>query len=203
MGGIRKPRKIYDVPRKRWDKTRIEEEKKVKETYGLKNKKELRVFQTFVRKKRQNAKSILVLPLEQRVKKEKELVASLSKYGVLPDNASVDDVLSLQTQELLEKRLQTIVWRKNLAKTAKQARQFIVHGHIAIGEQKITAPSHMVLLENMDKIGYFGGKKMQLEPPKPESKQEMKKRFEAAALEQAEKEEQSQVKEKEEVSENE
>jgi len=181
MGGIKKTKKTYDMPRKRWDRTRIEEEKVIKKTYGLKNKRELRIFQTYIRKKRQNAKNLLAMPLDLRLQREKELIKSLARYGVLPENATLDDVLSLQTEEILEKRLQTIVWRQNLAKTPIQARQFIVHGHIAVAGAKITAPNHLLPIEEVDKLGYFGGKKMQLEPPKPESKAELKKEFEKAA----------------------
>ena len=182
MGGIRKSRKKYDSPRKRWDKARIEEEKEIKKAYGLKNKRELRIIETFVRKKRQNAKNLLVAPPEVRVKMEKDLVKSLAKSGFLQYDATIDDVLSLTTREALDKRLQTIVWKQNLARTPKQARQFIVHGHIAIGGEKITSPNFLVPLDKVEKIGYYRGKKMIVmeDAAKPQSKEELKKKFEEA-----------------------
>ena len=73
MGDIKKPRKQYSVPRKRWDKTRIESEKKLVQTYGLKSKKELRRFETILRKKRENARGLLALAGGAREKAEKEL----------------------------------------------------------------------------------------------------------------------------------
>lgn len=185
MGGIRKPRKQYTVPRKRWDKSRIESEKKTLETYGLKNKRELRRFETILRGKRKNARSLLALTGDARVQAEKELFESIAKIGLLPRNSTIDDILSLDTQELLEKRLQTVVWRKNLAKTIKQARQFIVHGHIAVNGRKVTAPSYITKLDEVDHISYYK-KPMQLEPEKTESPAELKKRFEEAALQDAE-----------------
>jgi len=175
MGGTRRTKKTYDNPSKRWDRTRIEEEKIIKKTFGLKNKREFRILQTFVRKKRQNAKNLLAMPLELRLIREKELIESLAKFKILPQNATLDDVLSLESQEVLEKRLQTVVWRKDLAKTPLQARQFIVHGHIAIEGQKNTSPSYLVPEKDLEKIGYFRGRKMILEPPKPESKTSLKK----------------------------
>ena len=45
---------------------------------------------------------------------------------------------------MCERRLQTIVVKKGLARSVRQARQFITHGHIIIGENKITAPNYMV-----------------------------------------------------------
>ena len=183
MGGTRRTKKTYDNPAKRWDRTRIEEEKIIKKTFGLKNKREYRILQQFVRKKRQNAKNLLAMPLELRLIREKELIESLAKFKILPENATLDDVLSLEPQEILEKRLQTVVWRKNLAKTPLQARQFIVHGHIAIQGQKNTSPNYLVPAVEIEKIEYFRGRKMILEPPKPESKTSLKKEFEDAAKE--------------------
>lgn len=179
MGDIKKPRKKYSVPRKRWDKSRIEKEKKILETYALKNKRELRRFETFLRDKRKNARHLLALTGEQRTKSEKELFESIARIGLLPKTASIDDVLSLQVEELLEKRLATVVWRKNLAKTVKQARQFIVHGHIAIGGKKITSPNHIVKALEVDKISYYK-RPIQLEPFREDSKEQMKREFEQA-----------------------
>ncbi len=179
MGDIKKARKQYSVPRKRWDKRRIDSEKKLLEVYGLKNKKELRRFETFLRKKRENARHLLALSGSSRQKAEKELFESIARIGLLPRNSSIDDVLSLQINELLEKRLQTVVWRKNLAKTVNQARQFIVHGHIAVGGRKMTAPSYIVKSTESDKISYFK-KPLLLEPPKPQASVDLKKAFEEA-----------------------
>ena len=179
MGDIKKQRKQYSVPRKRWDKTRIEKEKKILEAYGLKNKRELRRFETFLRDKRKNARHLLALTGDKRAKSEKELFESIARIGLLPRTASIDDVLSLQVEELLEKRLATIVWRKNLAKTVKQARQFIVHGHIAISGKKVTAPNYIVKAMEVDKIAYYK-RPMLLEPFKEDSREQMKREFEQA-----------------------
>ncbi|MBI4045111.1 MAG: 30S ribosomal protein S4 [Candidatus Diapherotrites archaeon] len=179
MGDIKKPRKQYSVPRKRWDKERIEKEKKILEAYGLKNKRELRRFETFLRDKRKNARNLLALTQAKRARSEKELFENIARIGLLPRTASIDDVLSLQVEEILEKRLATIVWRKNLAKTIKQARQFIAHGHIAIGGKKITAPNYIVKASEVNRIGYYK-RPMQLEPFKEDSREQMKREFEQA-----------------------
>jgi small subunit ribosomal protein S4 len=180
MGDIRKLKKQYTQPRKRWDKNRIERDKKLKLLYGLKNTKELRRFETLLRKKRSNAKKLLALPLEKRLAREEELIKSLNNYGILPLDAKLDDVLGLNIEDLLEKRLQTIVWRKDFAKTIKQSRQFITHGHIAIEGRKVDAPNYLVRTAELDKINYYKGP-LQLEPPKPDKKADLKKSFEEAA----------------------
>ncbi|KKR97278.1 MAG: 30S ribosomal protein S4 [candidate division TM6 bacterium GW2011_GWE2_41_16] len=45
---------------------------------------------------------------------------------------------------LLERRLDNVVYRLKLASTRQQARQLIVHGHIAINGKKVTSPSSLV-----------------------------------------------------------
>ena len=111
MGDTRKPRKQFQQPRKRWDKSRLEKEKKIIETFGLKNKRELRRIETTLRKKKNSAKGILALPVEDRAKRENELIESLKRIGVLSGSSTSDDVLTLSVEELLERRLQTVVYR--------------------------------------------------------------------------------------------
>jgi len=45
---------------------------------------------------------------------------------------------------VMDRRLQTQVFSKGFARSTKQARQFITHGHVMIGEKKITIPSYLV-----------------------------------------------------------
>ena len=65
------------------------------------------------------------------------------------------DVLALKVEQQLDRRLQTQVLRKGLARTPKQARQFITHGHIAIGGQRVTVPGYRVTREEEPEIGYY------------------------------------------------
>ncbi|MCD6434095.1 MAG: 30S ribosomal protein S4 [Candidatus Diapherotrites archaeon] len=188
MGDPKKTRKKYNKPKKRWDKARIEREKKLMQEYGLKNKKELYRFESMLRNKRATARRLLALSAEERLKREKELIQSLYRIGILPQNATLDDVLSLSLESFLERRLQTIVLRKGLARTIKQARQFIVHGHIALNGRKITAPSYIVKRGEEDKIDFFKeplllepkkSKKIEKEKEKSE-KDKLKEEFEEA-----------------------
>lgn len=93
------------------------------------------------------ARSLLGVPQEERVKLEAQLVGRLKRLGILPENAVLDDVLDLTIEDILERRIQTIVFRKGLAKTIFQARQLTTHGHIAVGDKKVFSPGYLVLKE--------------------------------------------------------
>lgn len=174
MGDPIKRRKSFSRPRKPWDKSRLESEQKIKKNYGLKSKRELWKTEAVVRRKRQSARKLLALPIEQREKAEKDIIGSLNRSGLLQSGAIADDILGLNVSEVLERRLQTIVLRKGLANSLKQARQFITHGHIAVNNQKVTTPAYPVRKD--DSITYYG-KPMVLKVPK---KEELKKEFEKA-----------------------
>jgi small subunit ribosomal protein S4 len=190
MGDPAKKRKQFQRPRKSFQRERIEKERELKETYGLKNKKELYRAETIVRAKRATARKLLALGLENRLKREKELLESLKKIGLLTATATLDDVLLLTPEALLERRLQTIVWRKGFANTEKQARQFIVHGHIAINGKKVDRPSYIVNAEEESKINWYGeeimfeqkkrSNKKAVKGKAAEKENELKKEFEEA-----------------------
>jgi small subunit ribosomal protein S4 len=67
----------------------------------------------------------------------------------------LDDVLELDIESILSRRLQTLAYLKGLANTPKQARQLICHGHIAIGGRKVNVPSYLVSKDEEEEIGYF------------------------------------------------
>lgn len=154
MGSPRRMGKHYDTPKKTFSKARIEEEKKLKEEYGLKNKRELWRAATIIRKARKNARAFLG-KFEEKSEKSEKLLKRLQSYGMLPKNATLSDVLNLSAKDILERRLQTIVYKKGLAKSIKQSRQLIVHGFIAVNGRKVTSPSYLVKLNEENKISYY------------------------------------------------
>lgn len=187
MGDPKKRRKEYQKPRKAFQKERIEKERETKTAYGLKNKKEFYRAESIIRNKRAIARKLLALGLEQRLKREKEVLDSLKRTGILRGNPTLEDVLTLSPEALLERRLQTIVWRKGLANTSKQARQFIVHGHISINGEKVNKPNYIVTSDEENNVAYFG-KEMFFEQKKQkvskvkkeEKKNELQEAFEEA-----------------------
>jgi len=145
MGDPKKQRKKYKTPRHPWQKDRIENELNILGKYGLRNKKEIWKFKTKVDTFRKEAKGLLALTPEDAKKIQDEITQKMNRIGLLPATATLDDILSLSIEDLLERRLQTIVVHKGLAQTMDQARQMITHGHIAIHGSRVTSPSHIVL----------------------------------------------------------
>ncbi|RLI27694.1 30S ribosomal protein S4 [Candidatus Bathyarchaeota archaeon] len=154
MGDPKKQRKKYETPRFPWRADILQEELKLLGQYGLRNKRELWRHKTMVSNFRGIARSLLGKTEEERRVLEKQLLSKLYRLGILPETAVLDDVLDLTVEDILERRLQTVVFRKGLAKSIYQARQLIVHGHIAINNRRVTIPSYLVKREEEDKITY-------------------------------------------------
>lgn len=146
---MKKIKKKYKRPQKMWNKERIEADKELIKEFGLKKKREIWKAETLLRKYRGLARR-LAAKKNERV--EKELIEKLARFGILKKGSGLDDVLSMSVNDILGRRLQTIVTRKGLANTPNQARQLIVHGHVTIDGRKIVYPSYMVALEEESKI---------------------------------------------------
>ena len=154
MGDPRKPRKKWSPPGHPWVKERLIEEMKLMGEYGLRNKKEIWIAAAALRKYRHRARALLALPPEVREKEEKALLHRLYEIGLVDKDATLDDVLSLTVRDLLERRLQTIVYKKGLAKSIHHARQLVTHGHIAINGRRVTSPGYIVRRDEEELVGY-------------------------------------------------
>ena len=152
MGDPKTSRKVWKKPKRPLNYDLKMDELKTLGTFGLKTKQELWKTQTELSRVRLQARSLLALRQEDRERKEPILIQSLSKIGLVDQNSTLDDVLNLQVNDLLSRRLQTIVQRKLFFKTPYQARQAIIHGHIMIGERIVTIPSYVVKTEEETKI---------------------------------------------------
>ncbi|RMF55989.1 30S ribosomal protein S4 [Candidatus Woesearchaeota archaeon] len=154
MGDPKKPKKKYSKPSHPWEKVRIEEEKELIRDFGLKNKKEIWKTNTLLRNFKRQAKKLIPLTGKQADLEKSQLFDRLHNLGLLKKNATLDDVLGLSVRDLLGRRLQTVVYKKGLARSMKQARQFIVHRHITIGEKNIAVPSYLVRTDEEDLIKF-------------------------------------------------
>ena len=157
MGDPKKPRKKWESPKHPWIKERLQREIELVGKYGLKNKREVWRAETLARKLRHQARALLALPEDERAKAGRALLDRLYKMGLVEKNATVDDILGLTASHILERRLQTIVYKKGLAKTIYQARQMIVHGHIAIAGRRVTSPGYLVSREEEKLVDYAPG----------------------------------------------
>lgn len=152
MGDPKKSRKRWQGPRHPWKKDNLTKELSLLGKYGLRNKRELWRANLIIKSYRNQASAILALEQSDRTIKEKNLVKKLSKLGLLNEDAVLDNVLDLSVDEILERRLQTILLKLNMAKTLYQARQLIVHGHVSIGDRSVSAPGYMVNRDEESRI---------------------------------------------------
>lgn len=153
MGDPKKIRKKYETPSQPWDSVRIQQEHELKEKYGLKTLRELWMPKSEIRRTRKNIREVLSGKSSERT--GKEIIAKLNRYNVVKSDATLDDLLVIDVTALLERRLQTIVFRKGLAKTMKQARQLTAHGLISINGKRVASPGHLVLASEEAAIGYY------------------------------------------------
>ncbi|MFH0832635.1 MAG: 30S ribosomal protein S4 [Candidatus Aenigmatarchaeota archaeon] len=147
MGHPKMQRKKYETPFKPYYKDRIEREKKLLAEFGLRRKHEIQRAESILRDFRRRARELLA---KKNDKKEKELFDKVNKYGF--NCSKLEDILGLNIENILSRRLQTIIFKKNFASTSKHARQMIVHGHVIVDDRRISWPSFLVPTELEAKI---------------------------------------------------
>jgi small subunit ribosomal protein S4 len=162
---IRK-KKRYSRPKKAYEKTRIAEENILLKKYALKNKAEVWKTTAKVNYFRKRAMALARSSFE-----EQEILFSKLKALGLKTNTTAD-VLALKIEDLLERRLPTVVFKKNLAKTTQEARQMVTHKRILIDNKVVDSPSFLVSVEEEGNITLK-------EKAKPEPKPEAEKKVEA------------------------
>jgi len=153
MGDPRRIKRSWEGPRHPWRREDLYEGLRIIGEYGLRNKKELFKAQTIARKYRKMAREILALPESERTAAERPLILRLYKKGLIKyQDVTADAVLSLTAKDVLERRLQTIVFRKGFAPTIHAARQMIVHRHIMIGDRIVDIPGYLVTAEEEQQV---------------------------------------------------
>jgi small subunit ribosomal protein S4 len=145
--------KFFETPNHPYQGERISEETGLVGQYGLKNKEELWRAQSELRGYRREARKLLGRMGADETETA-EFLARLKRIGVLGEDDSLDDILSLDVTDILERRLQTVVYRKGLANTTKQARQFVTHGHVTVDGRRVTRPSKKVVVAEEDAIEF-------------------------------------------------
>lgn len=160
MGYPGKNRKSYETPKHPWQASRIAGEVELIKMYGLRNKKEVWKTHSDLKNYREIARKLLAESakgkLSGNVKVDADnILGRLKRYGLLKTDAGLDDILSLEVNNFFERRLQTQVHKQGLANTMKQARQFIVHGHISIEGRKVTVPGYLVSKEEELLLDYY------------------------------------------------
>ena len=144
MGDPKKQKKKFSTPNHPWQKERIEAEKEILKQYGLRRKYEIWKMDSMLKDFLNRAKTLIAQRNPQSDLEKKQLLQRLNSLGLLKKDSKVEDVLNLTLKDVMERRLQTLVVRKQMANSMMQSRQFITHEHVAVGARKITAPSYLV-----------------------------------------------------------
>jgi small subunit ribosomal protein S4 len=174
MGKPKFSKKKYETPSHPWQENRINAENEIIKKYGLKNKREIWKGETALKKYRGQARELLakIDSNDPQIKRESEqLITHLTRYNILPLNSTLDDVLALETESILARRLQTLTYLRGLANTPNQARQLISHGHVGINGKRITVPGYMVTKNEENDIGYISDSPINdpMHPARPSS----------------------------------
>ena len=144
MGDPHKPKKTFNRPRRIWTTDQLNAELYTLGTYGLRNKRELWKAQSEIARIRNQARALLAIPTAVRQDKELKLLTFLNRLGLVKESSTLDDVLNLKIEDILERRLQTIVMRRIGSKSAIQARQIVSHRHVSIGNRTVNLPGYLV-----------------------------------------------------------
>lgn len=157
MGDPKFSRKTYDTPSHPWQGERIKAEVEVVRAFGLKNKTEVWKAETILRNLRKQSRDLqarLRTGDKQAQKEADALLEKCARLGYLPTSSNLNDILSLKDEDVLSRRLQTIVYEKGLSSTIKQARQMITHGHIFMNGHRVTVPGYLVTRFEESSIEY-------------------------------------------------
>ncbi len=194
MGDPRRLKKTYERPRKPWDKERIEAERELMKKYGLRRKHELWKAEAVLRKIKRAAREAIGDKYDKT--KEERIIKKVVDLGLLKEGeATLDNILELTVEDILERRLQTMVYKLGLANTPLQARQFIVHGHVLVDGIRVVSPKFHIKAGMEDKIEIAPNSpvlkiiKQEKEEPKKKKQEKEDKQVKEKAKEEAQKQE--------------
>jgi small subunit ribosomal protein S9e len=123
----------------------------------LKNKREVWRVQITLAKLRKAARELLTLDENdpRRLFEGSALMKRMYKYGLLNENENkLDYILGLTIHRFMDRRLQTLVYRKGLANSVHQARVLIRQRHIRLGKNLTNVPSVMIRMDQEKNIDY-------------------------------------------------
>lgn len=114
-------------------------------------------MQITLAKLRKAARELLTLDENdpRRLFEGSALMKRMYKYGLLNENENkLDYILGLTIHRFMDRRLQTLVYRKGLANSVHQARVLIRQRHIRLGKNLTNVPSVMIRMDQEKNIDY-------------------------------------------------
>ena len=154
---LRNHGKTARAPRRPFEKERLDNEMKLIGEFGLKNKREVWRVGLAMARIRKAARILLTLDEKdpKRMFEGSALLRRLLRLGILDETkANLEYVLALKPADLMERRLQTQVFKLGLAKSIHHARVLIRQRHIRVGKQIVNIPSFMVRTDSQKHIDF-------------------------------------------------
>jgi small subunit ribosomal protein S4 len=167
MGDPKKQKKQYNTPRRLWQVDQISRELYLLGKYGLRNKRELWKAETDLSRIRKQARKLLAESIDERIEDEKKLLDSLRRKGIISETSGLDDVLGLTVENLLERRLQTVVLNKSITESIHKARQIVTHRQIIIKNNVVSIPSYLVKIDEEPTVRIRKEGQLNSDPAKP------------------------------------
>merc|ERR1719329_457782 len=135
--------KTFRKPKRPFEKERLDGEMKVVGEYGLKNKREVWRVNYALAKIRTAARTLLTLDdkSEARLFQGDALLRRMMRLG-------------LTNAKIMERRLQTKVFKLGLAKSIHHSRTLIRQRHIRVGKQICDIPSFLVRVDSEKHIDF-------------------------------------------------
>jgi len=146
---VKKLRKQFETPNESWSEDRMQREEELIEEFGLKNKEEVYKAESTLRSLRREARKLVA---EQDESQRQALIKKSHETGLVREDAQLEDILPLNTTDILERRLQTAVNRRGYSDTVREARQMVSHGHVYIDGERVTIPGYLLTQEEEKQI---------------------------------------------------
>lgn len=160
---VKKLQKQYETPNEGWSAERIQKEDELIEQFGLKNKKEVYKAESELRALRREARKLVA---EEDETQRTALINKANSLGFVKEDAGLEDILTLNVTDILQRRLQSAVNRRGFADTAKEARQIVTHGHVYVDGERVNIPSYLLTKEEEKTI------EVVMPEPEPETEEE-------------------------------
>ena len=140
---VKKLKKTYETPNRAWDEDRIEEEDYLAEEYGLRNKKEIYKAYSELRSFRRQARRLI----DEDSEEGEKVLARAHRLGLVREDADLTDLLTLDVEDILARRLQSAVARRGYAESPLDARQMVVHGRVRVNGETVNVPGYLLTQE--------------------------------------------------------